>query len=40
MYFSKPSAKTRSFSEGDLAEEISSAPVVSMALSENMYQGL
>ena len=34
---STPSAKTCSFSEGDSAEEISSAPVVSMALPENMY---
>ena len=37
MYLSMPNAKTCSFSEGDLAEEISSAPVISMALSENMY---
>ena len=37
MYLSTPSAKTFSFSEGDLAEEISSASVVSIALSENMY---
>ena len=37
MYFSTPSAKSCSFSEGDLTEEISSAPVVSMALSENIY---
>ena len=40
MYFSTPSAKTCSFSEGDLAEEIYSAAVVSMALSENVFQGL
>ena len=40
MYFWTPSAKTCSFSEGDLAEEISNAPVVSMALSENMYEEL
>ena len=37
MHFSTLSAKTCSFSEGDLTEEISSAPVVFMALSENMY---
>ena len=37
MYFSTLSAKTCSFSEGDLTEEISSAPVAFMALSENMY---
>ena len=37
MYFSTPSAKTCSFSEGDLAEEIYSAAVVSMALSENVF---
>ena len=40
MYFSMPNAKTGSFSDGDLAEEISSSSVVSMYLSENMYYGL
>ena len=40
MYFSTTTAKTCSFSEGDLAEEISNVLVVSMALSENIYYGL
>ena len=37
MYFSMPSAKTCSFPEGDLSEEVSIASVVSMALSENVH---
>ena len=40
MYFSTPIAKSCSFSDWDLDQEFSSAPVVSMALSENICYGL
>ena len=37
MYFSTPSAKTCSFSDGDFLEEIFRAAAICMTLSENMY---